>query len=176
MSICDNTSVGVLITDSAGRYLMIRRVRPPVGIAPPAGHTDEHGTHEAAAVAEVHEEVGLTVTGLHLIMRLWRANRCRRTPGPLGVGHLWSIYRAEVSGEVTCDPAETAEPRWYTPDEIQALADRTVAHARHEVSDAEFTAAPGLEPVWLQVFVDLAVIRVDAADLTDVNVLAHRPA
>jgi hypothetical protein len=64
MKTCDNTSVGIVITDHQSRYLMFDRATFPPGTAPAAGHIDDHGTAEDAARAEVEEELGLTVTGL----------------------------------------------------------------------------------------------------------------
>lgn len=65
---CDHASVGVLISSPDG-LLVFERATPPAGIAPVAGHLDRHGGPEAAAHAEVTEEVGLTVTHLHLLLK-----------------------------------------------------------------------------------------------------------
>jgi 8-oxo-dGTP pyrophosphatase MutT (NUDIX family) len=62
--ICDNTSVGVIITNEANEFLMFERATFPPGLAPVAGHVDTHGTLRQAAETEVREEVGLTVVTL----------------------------------------------------------------------------------------------------------------
>lgn len=163
MKTCDNASVGVLITDDQGRLLVFQRNTAPVGIAPPAGHVfddhevldaagnrDEGASYRAAAVAEVAEEVGLTVTGLELVTSGWRKNRCRRAPGPHGAGHDWRIYRATVTGDLTPSARETQAVRWADRQELQALASRTLDYVWGSITDEEFAASPGIEPVWVQ--------------------------
>lgn len=175
MIACDNLSVGVLITDRAGRHLMFDRARPPVGVAPVAGHIDDHGGAEDAARAEVAEEVGLTVTGLTPLRSAWRDNRCRRAPGPRGIGHRWTIYRAEVTGDLAPSAEETRNARWLTPAEVQTLADRTAAYAHGEVGDTSWAAAPGIEPVWVEWLAAAGIVAVTPATLSLIDRLAGRP-
>ncbi|MEU9270055.1 NUDIX hydrolase [Streptomyces sp. NPDC048251] len=101
MKTCDNTSVGIVITDHQGRYLMFDRATFPPGTATTAGHIDDHGTAEDAGRAEVEEELGLTVTGLTHVTGSWRDNRCRRLPGARVTGHDWTVYQATVTGDLT---------------------------------------------------------------------------
>lgn len=168
---CDNTSVGVLITDENGRLLIFERATPPVGLAPVAGHIDQHQSPEQAAAAEVAEEVGLTVTGLVKVHSSWRPNRCRRYPGGQGVGHQWTIYQAQTSGDVTPSPREARDPRWMTRDELQQVTDRTVNHANGRLTAQQFAADPGLLPVWARFLADLRWVEVSDADLRSVNAL-----
>ncbi|MFE3517574.1 NUDIX hydrolase [Streptomyces sp. NPDC059166] len=110
---CDHTSVGVLIPGPEG-LLMFERATPPTGLAPVAGHIDQHGSPEQAARSEVAEEVGLTVTRLHPLLTQWRPNRCRRTPtGP--VGHQWWILQAEVRGTLRPSAREVHAPDGPVP-------------------------------------------------------------
>jgi len=60
-NLCDNKSVGVIVQNDGGDILLLHRARFPFGMAPPAGHIDDHGSPEQAAVTEVFEEVGLTL-------------------------------------------------------------------------------------------------------------------
>jgi ADP-ribose pyrophosphatase YjhB (NUDIX family) len=163
---CDNASVGVLIARD-GRYLMFDRNTFPAGTAPCAGHVfDEHASYQDAARAEVAEELGLSVESLvRLPAGGWRANRCRRQPGPRGMGHEWQVFGAVVSGEMHPSQRETRNARWLTPAEIQRLADRTALYAWGGLTDQAFTASPGLEPVWAGFLADLALIRLSRADL-----------
>jgi len=171
MKTCDNTSVGIVITDRRGRYLMFDRATFPVGAAPAAGHIDDHGSAEDAGRAEVEEELGLTVTSLTRVAGGWRDNRCRRRPGGRGTGHDWTVYQATVTGDLTPSARETKNVRWIASDALQELADRTVAYAQGRVTDTEFDAAPGIEPVWMQWLADIAAIRVDSAELLQVELL-----
>ena len=101
---CDHTSVGVLAWRS-GRLLLIERRKPPVGIAPPAGHVDQHGSFEAAAAAELFEETGLHSGRFDLLKSAAYRNPCRR---PGGDWHHWRIYEAtDLWGELHPSPSET---------------------------------------------------------------------
>lgn len=173
--VCDHKSVGILIGDGDGSWLMFRRVRFPIGIAPAAGHVDGHGGFAAAARAEVGEELGLQVRTLRQITGGWRPYPCRRPTGRVGLtGHLWAVYEAETSGQLRPDPAEAAGACWCTRAELQHLADRTVAHAHGVISPAQFSAEPGLEPVWLEWLHTAGLITVELTDLHTVDGLARR--
>jgi 8-oxo-dGTP pyrophosphatase MutT (NUDIX family) len=161
--------VGVVIIDRTGRFLLFDRVTFPPGAAPVAGHVDDHGTSEQAAYAEASEELGLTVRDLEMFAEGWRGNPCRRTPGALGIGHHWTVYRATAEGLPTPCAREARNVRWCTPDEMNKLADRTVWHAQGLLSKAEFAAEPGLEPVWLRWFAALGAITVPETDLAFVD-------
>lgn len=169
---CDNTSVGVLITDGVGRYLMFDRATPPPGTAPAAGHVDQHGSWLDAAREEVAEELGLEVVRLDLVAGGWRANRCRRRPGPRGVGHDWRVYAATTAGELAPSTWETRNCRWLSPEQIAWASARTVAYANGRITDADFAARPGIEPVWLDWLVRAGAVQVDPAALTAVDRLA----
>ncbi|MEU5898752.1 NUDIX hydrolase [Streptomyces venezuelae] len=161
--LCDHASVGVLISSPSG-LLVFERATPPAGIAPVAGHVDEHGGPEQAARAEVTEEVGLTVTHLHPLLNQWRPNHCRRTPiGP--VGHRWWIFQAEVSGTLRPSPREVSAPRWLRPTRLRQYAARTAAYANGHLNREEFEQEPGLEPVWCRFLHDLDLVTLATADL-----------
>jgi len=165
---CCGETVGVLIFDATGRLLMFARQQPPPGVAPVAGHVGEHGGFEAGARAEVAEEVGLVVVRLEELARGWRSTWCRRGSG----GHSWRIYRAEVTGTLQLAGAEAANAAWYSPAQVQVLADRTVAHARGDVTAVEFAADAGLEPVWVSWLAELGRINISGADLALVEQFA----
>ncbi|MEU0821733.1 NUDIX hydrolase [Streptomyces mirabilis] len=166
-SFCDHTSVGVLISSPSG-LLVFDRVTPPAGLAPVAGHVDQHGGPEQAARDEVTEEVGLTVTRLHLLLDQWRPNRCRRTPtGP--VGHRWRIFQAEVSGSLRPSAREVRDPRWVHPEQLREHALRTASYADGHLSREEFEREPGLEPVWCRFLHDLELITLSSLALDRID-------
>ncbi|MFC7607217.1 NUDIX domain-containing protein [Streptosporangium amethystogenes subsp. fukuiense] len=176
MKTCDNASVGILVIDSAGRHLMFDRNTAPAGCAPAAGHVfDDHPGYTEAAHAEVSEELGLTVATLELLpVGGWRDNRCRRAPGPRGVGHQWQLYRATVTGDLAASDRETRNVRWLTPDDMQRLAIRTTLYACGRLTDVEFAQTPGIEPVWVRWFAELDIIRISPADLGRIDHIAAR--
>lgn len=150
---CDGYSVGAIITDPQGRYLLITRVKPPAGRAFIAGHIDEHGDAKAAVIAEVAEEAGLTVTGMRCVRKNWVPGRCRRRPSPffhdLGWGHQWFVFEVDTTGTVTVDESEVTHPHWATSTELSALATRTVDYAHGRIAGQDWIREPGLEPAWL---------------------------
>ncbi len=172
---CDNASVGVVI-EHDHKYLMFDRNTPPAGCAPVAGHVfDDHAGYEEAARAEVAEESGLTVdTLIATDVGGWRNNMCRRTPGPRGIGHEWKIYHAKATGNLAPSTRETRNVRWVTAGDMRALADRTIAYAQGDLTDADFAQAPGLEPVWVRWFCELRVITATQEELALIESLVCR--
>jgi 8-oxo-dGTP pyrophosphatase MutT (NUDIX family) len=160
MKNCDNMSVGVIIQSPEGEFALLKRARFPVGIAPPAGHVDEHGQPEQAAINEVHEELGLVIAINGLLSTVIQNrrvdNQCRR---PGGDHHNWWVYESgEYSGDLSPDADETQGAGWYSPDDLQVLADRTKAFQAGQVSQQEWETSPGLEEVWLDFFTELGYI------------------
>lgn len=152
---CDNTSVGLIIKDKAGRFLIIERMKPPFGFAVPAGHLDGD-TFEAGLVREVKEEVGLDVQKYKKVLDRRFDNPCRRESG---TWHHWQVYRAEEwSGEVKRSESETKQALWLTHSEIGALAERTTAYILGSISEKEWQEKPGLEVVWYEIFKILGII------------------
>jgi len=171
---CDNTSVGVIITDTHDRYLLFTRVTPPVGVAPAAGHIDTHGTAEQAAREEVNEELGLTVTTLTPLLTCWRSNVCRRQHGPHGPGHQWTVYHATVTGTLHTSPDEATDARWHTRRSLQQLANRTLDHATGRLTADQFRTHPGLEPVWADFLYQTGLIHLGDDRLTAIDHLTHQ--
>jgi len=163
---CDNTSVGVIIADGYGNYLLFDRNTFPPGTAPPAGHVDGHGSYEDAARAEVQEETGLTVISLAYITGGWRDNKCRRAPGPAGTGHEWRVYLATVAGDLDPSPRETRNARWLNRDDMQSLACQTAWHAQGLRDE------PGIEPVWVQWLADSGLVVMHPHSLAQIDRIA----
>ncbi|MGW5880273.1 NUDIX hydrolase [Nocardiopsis terrae] len=155
---CCGTSVGVIITDTADRLLMITRGWWPKGTAPVAGHVrDAHTDVAAALVAEVQEEVGLTVTGSGLLWEGHLPNLCASLPHQPVAGHYWHLATATAEGQVVAAPGETKGAAWYTPDQVRTMARTTLAHYRSGGVAADQPDA-SLEAVWLRLLFEAALL------------------
>lgn len=110
-------SVGAVI-ENDGKYLLIDRVKPPLGFAGVAGHIDEGEDEVTALLREVGEESGLTVVRHRLLFEEeldW--NECSK-----GVRtHYWYLFECEVEGDLGQNVRETRFIGWYLPEEIRGL-------------------------------------------------------
>jgi len=159
--ICDHTSVGVIITGKDGALALLKRALFPVGIAPPAGHIDDHGSAEQAAIDEVSEEIGLRIAIGDLkptaVQNRRIDNQCRREDGTY---HMWSVYEVtRWEGDIRPDPEETKGAAWYSHEQVQALADRTRLYQAGKIPEAEWQAEPGFEPIWLDFLMELGYVK-----------------
>lgn len=157
---CDNLSVGVIIRDDTGRYALLERGRYPVGMAPVAGHVDDHGSIEQAGVDESDEELGIVLQPHDLkktaVTGILKYNQCRR---PGGSHHEWTVLEATIPAQpLQPDQLETKSANWYSDTELQAFADRTRAYQRGEIPEEEWVLQPGLEEVWVEHFSELGHI------------------
>lgn len=147
---CCGTSVGILIEDQTERLLMVTRGWWPKGTAPVAGHVrDSHTSVAAALVAEVQEEVGLTVTGAGLLWEGHLPNLCASLPHLPTPGHYWHLAAATAEGRVVAAPEETKGASWYTRAQIDALAQATLDHYRAGGVPAD-QPDESMEAVWLR--------------------------
>lgn len=158
--ICDNLSVGIVIRNKSGLYALLERRKFPVGFAPVAGHIDNHGSAEQAALDEAQEELGINLTPDNLqktvIDTKRKNNQCVREGGSY---HIWTVFESTIPHQaLQPDVNETKGGRWFHPDELQALADRTRAYLRSEISESDWQKSPGLEHVWLDHLTELGHI------------------
>lgn len=155
MDRCDNQSVGVIVKN-AGEYLLLERAKFPWGLAPPAGHIDDHGSEIDTAVAEVFEEVGIQLSLNSLVKVIDRRrieNHCRR---PGGNYHNWTVFMAESENkETTASIDETNGLIWATAIDLQKLAENTRNTAPNQINQNSKI----LEKVWLDFFVELEIIQ-----------------
>ncbi|MFE0270515.1 NUDIX domain-containing protein [Nocardiopsis alba] len=175
MKQCCRTSVGVIILNTdRTEMLLIERGTLPAGHAPVAGHAlDEHDSYRAAAHEEVEEEIGLTVTDLlALDVGGYHPGRCRRANSD---GHFWELFEAVVDGDLSPSEREVRSVAWWPLADLQTLADRTADYAAGRLTTAEFTARPGLEPVWCHHLAELDYITLDDADRDRIEDLAATP-
>ena len=135
---CDHTSVGVLIYNHNHELLLIERATFPFGLAPVAGHVDQHASYEDAAIAEAREEVGLEITDLCLVAEGRQENPCRRVNGSW---HYWKVYKAHATGAVQLNLREATRAEWCDRRRLKELG---------LVSDEENQDSPAfLKGVWL---------------------------
>ncbi|MBI2025030.1 MAG: NUDIX hydrolase [Candidatus Harrisonbacteria bacterium] len=161
---CDNASVGTVILDKNGNFLMIERKNYPQCFALPAGHLDGDDP-EFASKKECEEEVGIKILKQRLLFRGRINNPCRR-----GASYhdFWGYIADEWSGE----PVSGSDAKsffWASPEKLRKLASRTelffqkrklqnnqVGELTRMIfgdpaspkTDPEWLADPGLEPVW----------------------------
>ena len=110
-------SVGALVRKN-NKYLLIDRVKPPLGFAGLAGHIDKGEDEIQAIRREVEEESGLKIDDYKILFEEeldW--NVCS---GGVGV-HYWYLFKCNVSGEVKQNYIETKSIGWYSIDKIKKL-------------------------------------------------------
>lgn len=136
--LCNHSSVGIVV-ERDGKFLLFQRQKYPIAMAPAAGHVDEYpgvpnGSASEkpvfldAAVRELWEETGLVVRPgqMKLVLETTTPNECRRQTVDGGdPWHLWRVYSVRVDGsqQPRGNKDESANLRWYTPDEIRKLPD-----------------------------------------------------
>ena len=158
---CDHTSVGVIIRNSAGEIALLQRAKFPFGMAPVAGHIDDHGSSEQAAVEEVQEELGVKVALSNLkktVIENRRVDKKCRRPG--GDYHVWNVYEvAEFTGDLKPSTDETRGAGWYNSEQLQQLADRAMAYRGGLIIEEDWQNDPGIEGVWLDFFDELGYVK-----------------
>jgi ADP-ribose pyrophosphatase YjhB (NUDIX family) len=145
---CDHTSVGILVWQN-DRLLLVERNRFPFGFAPPSGHLDGDHSFEIAALRELKEEVNLSIINIKLIAEGKMNNKCRREEGDW---HYWKIYSASVEGDIKAHPEEIKRVVMSNKEEIYMMTQRYEAYFSNKISEEEWQANPGLEPVWYEWF------------------------
>jgi len=108
--------VGAVITDRAGRLLLIKRGHEPgVGLwSLPGGRVEEGETDAQALVRELREETGLSVSPVRL---LGSVQRPARAPAVLDIRD----YSATVTGGTLTAGDDAADARWVDPADLAAL-------------------------------------------------------
>lgn len=154
--ICDNKSVGVVIANAEGEFLLLDRAKFPFGLAAPAGHVDDHGSVEQTAIEEVYEEVGLRI-GVESLIKVIDARRvenaCRRLGGDY---HEWTVFSARAStNDITPSADETKGARWYSRGELQTIA----ADTRDAFRGGHMAGKPVFEKIWLDFFSELGIVE-----------------
>jgi 8-oxo-dGTP diphosphatase len=108
--------VGAIITDHAGRLLLIQRGHEPgQGLwSLPGGRVEQGETDEQALIREVSEETGLAVRPGRLIGSV-------RRPAPDGAVFDIHDYAAAVTGGTLAAGDDADDARWAGPAELAEL-------------------------------------------------------
>ncbi len=106
-------AIGILERD--GRFLLIQRAARVVRGGAwcfPGGHVEPGECSRVAVVRELHEELGLIVEATEKLGHVRVVES----------GYVLAVWRVRwVSGQITPAPAEIAEARWCSGEEMRAM-------------------------------------------------------
>ncbi|MBC2596408.1 NUDIX domain-containing protein [Ruficoccus amylovorans] len=113
-------AVHILVFNSRGDIYMQRRsptkdTYPNRWTTSCSGHVDAGENYSTAAVRELGEELGISIPGVDALDTLFSHSPCRAT----GYEFIF-VYKLVWDGEITFDPEEISEGRWFTPPELTA--------------------------------------------------------
>ena len=126
----EGKSVGAIIKDSSGRYLVQYRLKPPIGLALPAGHIDEGESPLVCIRREVFEETGLAVKYSNQIFHRTLPTGCYKGHD----SHEWWVYDVEAEGE----------PRLMEPDKHRFVRFMPIEEMRPYIERGE------VDPAWFK--------------------------
>jgi len=124
-------AVHVLVFNARGQVFLQKRsmakdTSPGCWDSSCSGHLDAGEDYLPAAARELVEEIGLRITGLHLLTPVLRNEACADT----GNEFVW-VYRLASEGPFVLSPAEIERGEWFSPAEVtRAIAERPKEYAR----------------------------------------------
>jgi isopentenyldiphosphate isomerase len=116
-------AVHVLVFNARGEWFLQKRSmekdrQPGLWDSSASGHLDSGEDYDACAVRELHEELGLQVSGPP--QRLFKFAACAETDRE----HAW-IYRCQSEGPFALHPDEIGRGGWFSPEHLTRwLAER----------------------------------------------------
>jgi len=114
-------SVGAIVTNDEGKYLLIDRLKQPFGFACPAGHVDE-GEHPVTAIMrEVEEETGLIPWRIESISLEGFTDAPNEACSRGVKNHVWDLYYVRGTGELIFKADEVKSIGWYSIEQIREL-------------------------------------------------------
>lgn len=115
-------SIGAIIRNSRGGYLLLYRLKIPQGLAMPAGHIDQGENPEGALWRELEEETGLEISRTKEVFHdLILDNPCRDGHK----GHEWWVYEVEFVGEpMLREKKQHKFLKWMSPEEMRPYIER----------------------------------------------------
>lgn len=116
---------GVLITDAAGRVLLVEPAYKDYWEIP-GGTVEGNESPHAAAVREVQEELGLTLSVGRLLVVDWLPPRTDRTEGVMFIYAGGHLEPDQVTG-IRLPPAELRSWAWCTQIEADARLSKLLA-------------------------------------------------
>lgn len=123
MNLCPKDSVGLIACRKENgtlKFLMLERLKHPVGLACVAGHLDifdnQKEPFEIAARREWSEETGSVIKQMKFLFQEQFPNPCGKFDG-----HLWEVYEVlEFSGEPKlAEPTKHGFVKWMSLGEIK---------------------------------------------------------
>ncbi len=87
-------SVGAIIIDLDGKYLVQYRLKHPMGLAMPAGHIDKGETPKQAIERELLEETNLKVVSTAVMFQKFVPGDCEKDHA----GHDWWVFYVVTEG------------------------------------------------------------------------------
>ncbi|MEI6650836.1 MAG: NUDIX hydrolase [Candidatus Moraniibacteriota bacterium] len=174
--ICCHTSVGTIVRNQEGQYLVIRRTKKPFGYACVAGHAlDEHTDWLESMRAELLEETGIVVghessdlQSLSVLKGVY-TNICSR---PGCQFHAWKVYELLVDGTpgILTGDGGVKQVLWVTIDRLQELCHRTrdwYAYGKPEEEDSH------MEPIWVIHLAKAGLVDIDYSFIDDIDELSY---
>lgn len=133
-------SVGAIVKNKRGEYLVLYRLKEPVGLALPAGHIEKKEDIQKALERELFEETGLRAK--KLVLRLCRVlkNTCSRGAKK----HRWYVFDVlEYSGKPKRkEKKKHSFVKFMRPQRIR-----------------EYLKNSDVDPAWIQIFEQLKIIN-----------------